>query len=341
MTPMTLRFCLIGVGRAGLVHARTLCHRIKTGELVALCDANEGAIQEAGDELNIAVRLTDYREACSLPDVDAVIIVTPTSLHRDIACEAARQGKHVFLEKPMALTADECNDIITAVEEAGVRLQVGFMRRFDTGFLRAKEILDSGELGGAMIIQSHSRGPSLPPPWIYDVAKSNGILAEVNSHDFDSVRWLIGSDIRRVCTEAGNFKCLDVKDKWPLFYDNAVVSLRFDNGTIGTIDGTCPCGYGYDARVEILCEKGVLQVGHVDDCGVSEVRLDGTVRSRTVKSWRDLFKDAYLAEMEHFIECVRDGKTPRVTGVDGLKTVEAVAAANRSYLEHRPVTIGE
>jgi len=338
---MGVRFCLIGTGRAGLVHARGLCHRIKTGELVALCDENAGALAKASEELGVATRVLDYRKACSLPEVDAVIIATTTHTHRDIACEAAYNGKHVFLEKPMAGTVDECKEINAAVEKAGVRLQLGYVRRFDVGFLQAKAILDSGEMGRVMIIKSHSRGPGLPPPWIYDTAKSNGILAEVNSHDFDSARWLAGSDIWRVYTEAANFKCLDVKNEWPTFYDNAVVSLRFHDGTLGTIDGTCPCGYGYDARVEILCEKGVLQIGHIEARGATEVRLDGTVRSRTEQSWRTLFKDAYIDEMEHFIQSILENKTPRVTGIDGLKAVESCTAANRSFFEQRPVTIGE
>jgi myo-inositol 2-dehydrogenase/D-chiro-inositol 1-dehydrogenase/scyllo-inositol 2-dehydrogenase (NAD+) len=166
------------------------------------------------------------------------------------------------------------------------------------------------------------------------------MLAEVNSHDFDSVRWLVGSDIVRVYAEAANFKCDDVRERHPDFYDNAVVSLRFADGTLGLIDGSCPADYGYDARVEVLCEKGALFIGSVDDRGLSRVTSDGRVITRTVESWRTLFREAYVAEIEHFIACAVGGMTPRATGLDGLKAAEAVVAANLSLAGGEPVTIG-
>ena len=196
-------------------------------------------------------------------------------------------------------------------------------------------------MGRVMTIKSTGRGPSLPPPWIYDISKSNGILAEVNSHDFDTLRWLASSDIERVYAEAGNFKCEDAREDWPDFYDNAIATVRFASGAIGVVDGTCPCGYGYDARVEILCERGLLQLGSIEAKGVTEVCLDGTVQGRAVKSWRNLFKDAYLAELEHFVDCMTNGTEPHVTGRDGLKALEAVIAANRSIQTGLPVALGE
>ncbi len=336
-----IRFCLIGTGRAGLLHARNLRHRLKRAELVAVCDANITTLNKCGDELGVDLRFTDYREAVSCPDIDAVVIVTPTFLHRKIACEAARAGKHIFLEKPMAITVEECAAIIDAVEAADVKLQIGFMRRFDASFMRAKELVDSGTMGRLMVIRSTGRGPGLPPPWIYDLDKSNGILAEVNSHDFDSIRWLADSEFVRVYAEAENFKCLDAKDQWPDFYDNAVVTLRFADMTIGTVNGTCPCHYGYDARVEMLCENGVLTVGSIEQHGLTEVRRDGQVIGTTFNSWRTLFKDAYQDEMEHFIECIVGDSQPRVTGHDGLKAVEIVIAANESIRTGQAIEIGK
>lgn len=331
--------CVIGVGRAGLVHAANIQHRIEQAELVALCDVNAEELARVGGQLAVERRYSDYREALRDPKVEAVAIAAPVFVHREIACEAAARGKHIFLEKPMALSLAECEAINEAVAQAGVTLQIGFMRRFDAAFLEAKELLDSGQMGRVMIIKSTGRGPGLPPAWIYDVKKSNGILAEVNSHDFDSVRWLVGSDIVRVHAEGANFKCENVRGSHPDFYDNAVVSLRFADGTLGLIDGTCPAHYGYDARVEILCESGVLFIGGVGDRGVMQVTREGRIVTRAVDSWRTLFRDAYLAEMEHFIECIREGTTPRATGLDGLKAVEAVVAANLSIQRGEPMEV--
>jgi len=322
-----------------MVHAQNIVRRIPNARLVALCDADADALHRATEELGVERSYMDYREAVSSDDVDAVLIVTPTFLHREIACEAAVHGKHVFLEKPMAITVEECHAINAAAGRAGVKLQVGFMRRFDESFVHAKEVLDSGAMGRVMIVKSTGRGPGLPPPWIFDIGKSNGIIAEVNSHDLDAVRWLAGSDVARVYAEAANFKCPEAKEHFPDFYDNIVVTLRFVNQTMGVVDGTCPSHYGYDARVEVLCEKGVLFIGNTQQHGVVQVSVDGQVTARAVKSWRDLFREAYVAEIEDFIRCVLEDREPRVTGLDGLRAVEAVVAANASLKMQAPVEL--
>jgi myo-inositol 2-dehydrogenase/D-chiro-inositol 1-dehydrogenase/scyllo-inositol 2-dehydrogenase (NAD+) len=335
----TLRFAVIGTGRAGLIHARNIARRIPNATLAAICDASPQTLATVGDELGVPGRYADYRQALDRGDVDAVVIVTPTFLHREIASAAAQRGKHVFLEKPMAVTAAECREILAAVELAGVKLQIGFMRRFDDGFLGAKQVLDSGELGRVMKVKSTGRGPGLPPPWIYDLTKSNGIIAEVNSHDLDSLRWLSGSEPIRVYAEGANFKCPEARRDFPDFYDNVLACFRFADGALGEVDGTCPCHYGYDARVEILCERGLLLVGSVAQQGVTRVSIDGQIAGRAVKSWRNLFKDAYLAEMEHFIDCIRRDRPPTVTGQDGLRAVEMVVAVNESLRSGGPVEL--
>ncbi len=335
-----MNFCVIGAGRAGAIHARNLAQRMATARLVALCDPDAECLGRLGEELGVSARFADYREAVARPDVDAVVIAAPTFLHCEIALAAAGHGKHVFLEKPMAVTVEECRRIIAAVERAGVKLQIGFMRRFDEGFRHAKEIVDSGELGRIMKIKSTGRGPGLPSPWMYDLNKSNGIIAEVNSHDLDSLRWFTSSEPVRAYAEAANFKCPDATRQHPDFYDNILVTFRFSDGTLGEVDGTCPCHYGYDARAEILCEKGLVLVGHVAQQTATKVTVDGTVVGRAVKSWRNLFKDAYLAEMEHFVRSIGRHEEPAVSGRDGLRAVEMVLAANRSLRTGGPVAVG-
>jgi myo-inositol 2-dehydrogenase/D-chiro-inositol 1-dehydrogenase/scyllo-inositol 2-dehydrogenase (NAD+) len=334
-----VRFCLIGAGRAGLVHAGNLRSRIRDAELAALCDTDEGTLAEVGRQLDVDALVTDYRDVVRREDIDAVVIVTPTFLHCRIACAAAESGKHIFLEKPMAITVDECRRINAAVKKAGVKLQIGFMRRFDERFVEAKRILDSGEMGRVLIIKSTGRGPGGPGPWLYNLERSNGIIAEVNSHDIDTLYWFTGSRLRRVYAESHNFKCPDAKKDYPDFYDNFVANFRFDDDTLGVIDGTCPAHYGYDARLEILCEKGALFVGSAVQPGVSKITVDGTVARRAVRSWRSLFKEAYLWEMQHFVECVTRDVRPRVTGQDGLKAVAAVVAANQSMRLGQPVAV--
>ncbi len=333
-----LRFGIIGAGRAGLVHARNLL-TLPRAEIVAACDPVAQTRASAAEEFGLDAVYAEHDELLADERVDAVVITTPTFLHRQTACDAASAGKHVFLEKPMALTLDECDTINDAVERAGVKLQIGFMRRFDGGFRRAKEVIDSGTLGRIMIIKSTGRGPGGPGPWMWDLRKSNGIVAEVNSHDLDTLHWLTGQRPVRAYAEAHNFKMPEAAERFPDFYDNVVATLRFGGDAIGVIDGTCPAGYGYDARVEVLGENGVLFIGTSQDRGTYHITVDGEAHGRSFDSWRTLFKDAYREELAAFVDAVLDGTPTLVSGADGRAAVAAVLAINESIRTGAPVAV--
>lgn len=334
-----IRFCVIGAGRAGMIHARNLAGPIRSAALAAACDPDPGNLRKAGEELGGAALLSDYREAVAREDVQAVVIAAPTFLHCEIACLAAEHGKHIFLEKPMAVTAAECRRINQAVAKAGVKLQIGFMRRFDPGFMEASEFIRAGRLGRVMTIKSTGRGPGGPGAWMYDLRKSNGIVAEVNSHDIDTIRWLSGLECESVFAQGWNFKCLDAKQDWPDFYDNVVAQFRLSQNAVGVVDGTCPAHYGYDARVEVLGENGVIFVGTPQQPGFMRINRDGQVVGNAVKTWRTLFKDAYLGELEDFVRCIREDCPPSVSGLDGLRAVEAVVAVNQSIKSGQVVSL--
>jgi predicted dehydrogenase len=335
-----LRFCLIGAGRAGMVHARNIAFNIKNADLTAIVDSDKSVAEERGEELGVKNLFAELDEALDSGLFDAVVVVTPTFTHRDIVVASALAKKHVFCEKPMSVRPDEARDMVDAVERNGVKLQIGFMRRFDPPFLRTREIIESGELGEVMVIKSVGRGPGLPPPWTYDVSRSNGLLGEVNSHDFDSTRWLAASEYRRVYAEAVNRKVEKLKRKHPDFYDNVVCTVRFKNDVIGTIDGTCPVDYGYDARTEIVLTGGLVSVGEVRGAALFSCDVKGVIREQAWKSWRNRFTEGYLDEMRSFISSVLEDRPTRVTGQDGLAAVEAVVAANRSLKTGLPEEVG-
>ena len=334
-----IRFCLIGAGRAGMVHANNLVYNISNAELTCIVDSNKGVLEERGRELGVENLSVSLNDVLSKDLFDAVVIVTPTFTHREIAVTCAGAGKHIFCEKPMSIRADEAQDMIDITEKKGVRLQIGFMRRFDPSFLHAKEMINNGELGEVMIIKSTGRGPGLPPPWTYDVSESNGLLGEVNSHDFDSTRWFSGSEYKRIYAEAVNRKVLNLKNEYPDFYDNVVCTVRFKNDVIGTIDGTCPADYGYDARTEIVLTKGLISIGEIKGEALLTCDINGTIKGSSFRSWRNRFRDAYINEMKSFIECVTEGTRPLVTGHDGLAAVRAVVAANVSLKKGVPEEI--
>jgi predicted dehydrogenase len=335
-----LRLAIVGAGRAGTVHAGNASDYAARAEVVAAVDEDEAKRSALAARLGAATAHETLGAALERTDFDAVVVSTPTFTHRDLTIEACEAGKHVFCEKPMALTLTECDEMTAAAEAAGVTLQIGFMRRFQPEFVEARRRIESGGIGEPMVVKSLTRGPGLPPPWAWDIDRSNGMLAEVNSHDFDCVRWLTGSDIERVYAETANHKGaergVDAED----FYDNAVVSLRFASGAIGTIDGTCPADYGYDARVEVVCSGGLLVVGDLRGQALLEVRdRDTGTITPLHRTWPDRFREAYRAEIRSFVDHVLSGSPPAVGGADGRAAVAAVRAANRSWREGRPVEV--
>ena len=333
-----VRMCIIGIGRAGMIHGRNFASRVPKASLVALCDPNSQALQEAADELGVEKRYTKLEQVLEDKDIDAVVVVTPTALHRDIVCRAAEVKKHILCEKPMAMNETECMDMIEACERNGVKLQIGFMRRFDQSFRFAKQRVLGGEIGDVVLVKSLTHGPSTPQRWMYDIKKSNGPLAEVSSHDIDALHWYSGSYISEVFAIAGNYRSPEALKEFPDFYDNVIMSTRFNSGAQGLVDGAQGVQYGYDSRVEILGTHGIIHVGRSQEHSVLSITKTG-IQTPFVSSWRTLFLDAYYEEDHSFVEAIITDTEVEVTGLDGLEAVRVVNAGNTSIIEHRIVEI--
>ena len=310
---------------------------IASSELFALCDPSEENLRKASEETGIRRLFTDWREAVNDPETNVVVVVTPTQLHHDIVVAAANAGKHVFCEKPMASTESECDDMISACEKNHVKLQIGFMRRFDKSFLRGKKLLDSGVIGKPALLKSNTYGPSQPKEWMYDVRKNYGPIGEVNSHDFDTLRWYAGSEVRMIHAIGGNFRSPEKAEKYPEYYDTCTIMLEFDNGILGMISGAQYVKYGYDSRAEILGTDGIIKIGSQRTNTVEVAHSNMEITYASMDSWRTLFKDAYLSEDIAFIDCIRKDMEPTVTGYDGKMGLILVNEGLRSLLEHRPV----
>ena len=307
-----------------MVHAGNLRRLVPGAALAALVDVEATRTEEAARELELGDSsvFRTLEQALHSTQIEAVVITTPTFTHAELAVTAAGAGLHVFCEKPMALTIEECDRITEAANRSGVILQIGFMRRFDPAFRDAKHQIEQGMIGRPLVVRSLTRGPGLPPAWACDPRTSNGMLAEVNSHDFDTVRWLSGADVTRVFARAGAFKAPHLKERYPDFYDTAVVTLELDSGAFGMVDGICPADYGYDARAEVVGTEGVLLIDEGQ-----------------FPSWQERFKSAYIKEAEHFVACIRNERQPTVGGADGRAALAAVLAANESIHTGRPVSV--
>ena len=333
--------CLIGSGRAGMIHARNFAGRVQHAKLIAVCDPNLEALQAAKEELDCPFAYTDYREALKNPEIDAIILVSPTQYHKEIAVAAASAKKHVLCEKPLAVDELEAQEIIEACKKHQVKLQVGFMRRFDPSFVGAKEAVDAGEIGDVVLIKSLTHGPSEPKEWMFDIKHSSGPIGEVNSHDFDALRWIANSEIATVYAVGGNFRSPEVKEAYPDYYDTVALTVTFEDGKLGMIDGAQYVQYGYDARMEILGTKGSILVGDQGQYAITVANAEGKITTPAMPTWRYLFKEAYQLEDQAFINAILQDSEPLVTGYDGLMAIQAVRCGLTSLQEKRIVSLKE
>lgn len=329
--------CLVGSGRAGLIHAHNL-QRMKDVKIVSVCDPNEPTALSASSELGCDYFL-DFKEGLAKKGVDCVYIASPTKYHAEIVEFAAEHKIDVFCEKPMAMEVDECQKMIDDCKKNQVLLQLGFMRRFDSGFQRAKQIIEEGKIGKIVSVRSLTYGPSTPHEWMYDIEKSNGPLAEVCSHDIDTIRWLTGSEFKSVYALAGNYRSPEAKEKFPDFYDSVILLARMADGTISNVEGAQGVQYGYDARVEILGENGLITVGGLQESKTTLFSKEKSGSFDVVKSWMSLFEEAYMEEDKAFIDAVRTKKEPLVTGLDGLEAVKVVKAGNLSIVSGKIIEL--
>lgn len=306
---------------------------------MAIVDANLEAAKNLASLLGGINYYESLTDAIKREDFDAIFITTPTFTHHSLTVEAAEAGKHVFCEKPMALTLKEADEMISITRRNNVKLQIGFMRRFDPEFRRAKSLIDEGVIGKPVLVKSVGRGPGLPPRWALDPKTGLGMVAEVNSHDFDTLRWFMNDEFKTIYADAAALLRPDVAEEFPGFHDIVAVMARFQRGGFGIIDGGCPVNYAYDARVEVLGTEGLLTIGEVQGTSLLVCHKDQKITTEPFHSWRDRFREAYIAEAESFIKSIIEDREPEVTGEDGKKALEATLAAIKSIKEHKPVEL--
>jgi predicted dehydrogenase len=187
-------------------------------------------------------------------------------------------------------------------------------------------------------VRSTGRGPGLPPEWALDPSRSGGLIAEVNSHDLDSIRWFSGQELESVYAIGRAAKRPDLAQRYPGFVDLVLASFELSGGALGELDGACPADYGYDARVEIYGSDGVAFAGDPRRGSALLIRR-GEAVAEPVLGWRDLFAAAYRAEDAHLVAVARGETEPRTSVDDGVRALEGVFAVNRSLAEGSPVTL--
>jgi myo-inositol 2-dehydrogenase/D-chiro-inositol 1-dehydrogenase len=328
---------IIGAGRIGKVHAGTVAQWAPGARLIGVADVELERAQTLAQAHCLPVATSDYRELLANKDIDAVLICSGTDTHAQFIREAAQAGKHIFCEKPIALDLREIDDTLAVVEQAGVKLQVGFNRRFDANFARVKRAIATGEIGQPALLHIVSRDPG-PPPITY-VKVSGGMFLDMTIHDFDMARFLIGAEVEEVYAQAGVTVDPAIGEAGDV--DTAVITLRFANGVIGTIDNCRRAAYGYDQRVEVLGSKG--SIATTNNYANAAVISDGASvrRDLPLNFFMDRYTDSFIAEVVAFAEAVTKGKPVPVGGLDARAPVVMALAAGKSHREGRPVKLSE
>jgi inositol 2-dehydrogenase len=329
---------LIGLGRLGRVYARDLAGRIPETRLVAVADTAGTLARDIASEFEVAHSYAEPMALIDDPGVDAIVIVTPTHVHREHVIAAAARRKPTFCEKPPALSLAEVAGMKEAVERSGMFFQMGFMRRFDPGYAAAKKQIEGGRIGTPLVFKATSRDPFRPSLEYANPASSGGMLLDMGIHDFDLARWFMG-DVRSVAAIGATIAYPELATVGDI--DNAIVSLTFTSGKLGAVDLTRSGIYGYDISTEILGLEGTIRIGYLRETPIVIMTKASGVSHDTVPYFMERFRDAYTNQLQNFAQNVLQGKPAPISIDDGLEALRVGVAATRARESGRTVTVAD
>ena len=327
---------MIGVGEMGRQHAENMRRQVPEARLVAIADVSAQRVKQVADELEIDNAYTSMEEMLQRKDIAAVLIATPDKFHAAGIQAAAAAGKDILCEKPLAITLEDAHAALRDVSRAGVRLQVGFMRRYDPAYAAAMKRIESGEIGTPVVFKSIGRDKDEPPIAAYQ-SGINGMLFYSNTiHDFDLARWLMQDEV----TEVHSYVTSTIRPEVAKYGDivAGVVNMKFSKGAIGNIDSNAQAVYAYDVRTEIVGSQGSIFVGSLQGAPATFLTRAGRSAVPT-DHFLSRFADAYVIEARDFVHATLTGKAPRITGEDGLRALEIAVAAEQSGKASQPCKV--
>src|ERR1700693_2881199 len=314
---------VLGVGAMGKRHAENIRRLVPEARLIAVADVAADQARQVATELEIEQGFATFEAMLERKDIDCVVIATPDKFHAQAIRTAAAAGKQILCEKPLALNLADAHSALEAVAKAGVRLQIGFMRRYDPGYSAAKKRIEAGDIGEPVIFKSIGRDKDAPPISSYQ-SRLNGMLFYNNTiHDFDLARWLMQDEV----AEVQAYKTVAIRPELEQYDDivAGVVNLKYKRGAIGNIESYAQCIYGYDVRTEVIGSKGSILVGSLRQAPAIFLKSNGGSYD-IADHFLTRFADAYLAEIRDFVDNMLNDREPRVTGIDGLRAVEIAVA---------------
>jgi inositol 2-dehydrogenase len=319
----------------GRVYAADLAQRVPQARLAAVADTRPDVARSFAAEFGVPRWYGSHQDLLADRQIDAVAVITPTSTHGDVVTDAALTGKAIFCEKPLALSVEEGRRIVQAVGRAGAFLQMGFQRRFDAAYQGAKKQVEGGRIGRPVALLSTSRDPFRPPLEYCDPAVSGGLIADMGIHDFDVARMFMG-DVKSVYATGGALAYPEMKPVGDI--DNAIVNLTFETGALGAVHLSRNAVFGYDIRAEVWGTAGSIQIGYHRHTAILVMTKEGITHD-VVPHFMERFESAYLAQIQDFVQNVRAGQPPSITGEDALAAMAVSAAATMSFREGRPVDV--
>ena len=327
---------VVGVGTMGKQHAQNIHSLIPEAKLIAVADLDIKRAEQTAKELEIRHFYGSVEALVENPEIKAVVIVTPAKFHGAAIRVCALAGKDIFCEKPFTLTVQEADEMLELTAKAGVRVQLGHVRRYDPPNVRAKQRIEAGEIGDPVLFKSLARDPT-PPPVSYMASGVNGMFFQDSTvHEFDLGRWLMNDEIAEIHAYGGVLVFPEIAHFDDI--DTAILNLKFSRGTLGAVENYMQSGYGYDIRTEIVGSKGTIITGYLQHTAEIVLTANGA-KTDVVDHFLVRFKDGYLAEMRDFVQTILTDKVPKTDAFDGRQAVAAAAAAEQSYRQGRPVAV--
>ncbi|HAU1150393.1 TPA: inositol 2-dehydrogenase [Legionella pneumophila] len=333
MKKKTCRIGIVGAGRIGRLHAENILFHLPQFELMAIADPQIDT--NWAEKLGIATVSTQSEDVLCHPDLDAVLIASPSHLHLEQIITASLHGKAIFCEKPIGLNEEEIEKTLNIIKNNNTLLQLGFNRRFDPGFANIQKRVQLGEIGSPHILRITSRDPACPSKEY--CATSGGIFMDMSIHDFDMARFLMQSEVVEVYATGAVLINPDFEQFDDV--DTAIIQLRFANGAFGVIDNSRQAIYGYDQRVEVFGSGGMLLAENQLEHTVSRYSANATDSAKPQYFFLERYHQAYLTELNAFYSAWNDNQTSPVSGLDGLQALRIAKAAKQSLETRLPVVL--
>ena len=331
--PARLNIGLIGLGRLGRVYAINLANRVPNAKLVAVADRHADFAETFANDFGIPRWYKTHTDLLADKNVDAVVVLTSTKSHKEVVIDAARAGKAVFCEKPIAMSVEDAEEMLAVIARARVFFQPAFQRRFDPGYMAARTQIEQGTIGTPVVLTSTSRDPFRPSLEFCDPAVSGGLISDMGIHDFDVARMFMG-DVKSVYATGAALAYPEMKAIGDI--DNAIVNLTFQSGTLGAVHLSRNAVFGYDIRTEIWGTEGSLQIGYQQQTPLLILTKEGITHD-AVPYFMERFEGAYLTQIQNFVDTLLRGGEPAVSGSDAVEAIRVSTAATISCREQRVV----